>query len=92
MTNEGFIILTICAIVGYFMPAFVAFGRKHHNASAICMLNLLLGWTVLGWVGALVWAMTTVKRQAKQCPRCKDWAVYEQVCVTCGAHQLGSHL
>lgn len=33
-------------------------GRRHHNRQAILVLNLLLGWTILGWVGALTWAIT----------------------------------
>jgi hypothetical protein len=40
----------------YFLPTFI--GQKKRNAGAIFALNLLLGWTVLGWIVALVWAMT----------------------------------
>jgi ABC-type transport system involved in cytochrome c biogenesis permease component len=50
----GFIILLIL----YFAPSVVAFSRSHHNKWAIFALNLLLGWTVLGWIGALVWSLT----------------------------------
>jgi len=28
---------------------------------AILVLNLLLGWTFLGWVGALIWSLTAVR-------------------------------
>ena len=42
----------------YFAPTAVASMRKHINRSAIAALNLLLGWTVLGWIAALVWALT----------------------------------
>jgi len=38
----------------YFLPAIV--GRKKRNYNAILILNLLLGWTLIGWVIALVWA------------------------------------
>ena len=38
----------------YFLPTFV--GRNKRNGSAIFVLNLLAGWTVLGWIVALVWA------------------------------------
>jgi len=54
----GFImllVLTVLSLLAYFIPSFVANGRN--RAQAIFMLNLLLGWTVLGWVGALIWAM-----------------------------------
>jgi hypothetical protein len=46
----------------YFLPAIVAHWRHHHSASAILLLNLLLGWTVLGWGIAIVWATTTPRR------------------------------
>ncbi len=48
----------------YFIPSFVASARRHHNSTAIFMLNLLLGWTLVGWVISIVWASTAVERQA----------------------------
>jgi CHASE2 domain-containing sensor protein len=42
----------------YFVPAIVAFRRKHQNATPITVLNLFLGWTVIGWVAALIWSLT----------------------------------
>lgn len=42
----------------YLIPAFVASGRKHRQTGAIWVLNLFLGWTLIGWVIALVWACT----------------------------------
>lgn len=45
-------------VAAYFLPAIVASVRSHHNSTAITVLNLLLGWTVLGWVAALVWSAT----------------------------------
>lgn len=44
--------------VVYLAPSAVAWNRKHNNRAAIITLNILLGWTLIGWVGALVWAMT----------------------------------
>ena len=52
--------LLVALVVMYFVPAFIAVLRGHHNAGAIFVLNLLLGWTMLGWVVALVWAATGV--------------------------------
>jgi hypothetical protein len=48
-----FIMLSFAA---YFLPALVAFARHHYNNGAIFVLNLFLGWTLIGWVAALVWA------------------------------------
>ena len=46
------------ALILYFLPALNAHSNKHHNKSAIFVLNLFLGWTFLGWVIALVWSFT----------------------------------
>lgn len=43
----------------YFLPSIVSALRKKSNTAAIFILNLLLGWTLIGWVVALVWAFTT---------------------------------
>jgi hypothetical protein len=40
----------------YFLPAIVAELGKHKNKQAILVLNLLTGWTFIGWIVALVWA------------------------------------
>ena len=42
----------------YFVPAFVAFSRRHRNKFPIFLLNLFLGWTFLGWIISLVWSFT----------------------------------
>lgn len=41
----------------YFLPAIIAFARSKRDAGAILVLNFLLGWTAIGWVIALVWAL-----------------------------------
>lgn len=59
------IISLIGAIVGgifilflYFIPALVAHNNKKKNFTAILILNIFAGWTFIGWVVALVWAVT----------------------------------
>ena len=49
-------LLILLAIVFYFIPTFVGNGKR--NIDAIFTLNLLLGWSVIGWIVALVWATT----------------------------------
>ena len=44
----------------YFAPAIIAGWRHHHQAASITVLNLLLGWTILGWIIALIWAFSAV--------------------------------
>jgi hypothetical protein len=46
----------------YLVPSFVAAGRNHHNSTPIFLVNLFFGWTVLGWLIALVWSFTEVHK------------------------------
>jgi len=50
--------LVLGAVLVYFLPWLIAWGRGKSNTVAIFVLNLLLGWTLVGWVVALVWAST----------------------------------
>jgi hypothetical protein len=45
--------------VMYFLPSILAFARSKRDLLAIVLLNLFLGWTLIGWVVALVWAVKT---------------------------------
>jgi hypothetical protein len=49
---------TLAGLFIYLLPAFVAWRRGHRQTAAIVVLNVLLGWTAIGWVLALVWACT----------------------------------
>ncbi|NTU54216.1 MAG: superinfection immunity protein [Chlorobiaceae bacterium] len=42
----------------YFVPSLIAWSRRHRSLPAIIALNVLLGWTGLGWIGAFVWALS----------------------------------
>ena len=44
---------------GYMIPWAIAATRGKSNTGAIFWLNLLLGWTVVGWVIALVMSCTS---------------------------------
>jgi hypothetical protein len=54
--------ITIGTIVGclfiYFLPTIIAIMRKHNNRMPIFILNLLLGWSMIAWIIALVWSLT----------------------------------
>jgi hypothetical protein len=56
-----FIILFFIAL--YFVPTIIAVLRKHRNTGAIVALNALLGWTMIGWVLALVWALMVPNKE-----------------------------
>ena len=42
----------------YFLPSIIALARNKRDTLAIFLLNLFLGWSVIGWIVALVWAAT----------------------------------
>ena len=52
------IILFVTVVFLYFLPTLIALTRNHHNAAAIVVTNIFLGWTFLGWVAALIWSFT----------------------------------
>jgi hypothetical protein len=56
--DDGYQGVLIVAPVIYFVPAIVAIYRHHRNRVAIRVTNLLLGWTLIGWVVAFIWACT----------------------------------
>jgi hypothetical protein len=43
--------------VMYFLPSIVALARNKRDSLAIFLLNLFLGWTIIGWVVAMIWAV-----------------------------------
>lgn len=45
------------ATMGYLVPWAIAV-QRHRQALAVFALNLLLGWTLVGWVVALTMALT----------------------------------
>jgi Superinfection immunity protein len=74
-----FTLLTLFLIF-YLVPSFIASMRGHRNAGAIFILNLLAGWTFVGWIVAMVWAFTADVTPTK---RWKIfWAAASLVCVT----------
>lgn len=80
------IVFFAAVVLIYFIPNWIASGRQHPNKNAIFVANLLLGWTILGWIGTLVWSFTSTKSDAtvksvtatdgkgdgKSCPSCAE--------------------
>ena len=64
MTGLTLVVFMVFSVVVYFLPLVIAFYRKHPQILAIGLLNLFGGWTVLGWVGALVWSATAIQKPA----------------------------
>ena len=55
---DGTWVLFLFVAVLYWIPSIVAiFRRKWVNAGSIVVINLFLGWTLIGWVVALAMAV-----------------------------------
>ena len=80
----------------YFLPTIVGAARKKTNLLGIFLVNFFLGWSVIGWVIALVWAVST-ERVDPMHPAQAGWVSQplqpqRRFCSSCGAEgQLGSH-
>lgn len=68
-----FFFLPVLAV--YFLPTLISVYRHHHNRVPIVLVNILLGWTAIGWIAALIWSLTspvptqvTVVQQPAQTP------------------------
>ena len=52
----------LSAALIYFIPALIAKRRQIENLEAIFLVNLVFGWTVLGWIGALIWSIIETQK------------------------------
>lgn len=56
LAGIGYLIIILAVVlVIYFAPAIAGYGTP--RAFPMAVANLLLGWTLIGWVGVLIWAL-----------------------------------
>lgn len=88
---EGILIFGMGLAV-YFLPLAIAYNRDHRSYNAIGVVNFLFGWTVIGWLWALIWSLTgnieshPVSAQRRvPCPQCAELVLpAAKVCKHCG--------
>ena len=61
--EDWLIVLIPLFLIAYFIPFFVASAREHRFSNAIGLINLLLGWTFIGWLAAIIWAVNRDVRE-----------------------------
>jgi len=52
----------LAAVALYLLPALIADDRKRADTLTLALFNFALGWTVVGWVMALRWALQPVSQ------------------------------
>lgn len=58
------IVLVVAILVGsYLLPTVIAVLRKVPNTGSVLVLNLLLGWTLIGWAVALAMPVRSIPPQ-----------------------------
>ena len=56
------ILIGLAGFIVYFIPMLIGMIRKHRSILAIAAVNVLFGWTGIGWIWAFIWSLTgTVK-------------------------------
>ena len=60
------LLLVLLVFLLYFTPAITAGLGHHPDSVAIVVLNFTLGWTLIGWIVAMVWACQPGVPQAAQ--------------------------
>jgi hypothetical protein len=53
-----FIALSVVGFIAYWVPTAVALIRHHRSPGPIVIINLFLGWTIIGWIVALAMAVS----------------------------------
>lgn len=62
----GIMLLLLISALMYFIPTIVAGIRKVPNIGSVIVINLFLGWTLIGWVVALAMAARSQPPQMGQ--------------------------
>ena len=60
----------------YFIPTIVATQRNVLNKWSVAVINLFLGWTLIGWVVALAMALRTATEKIQGMPLTRDQGRY----------------
>jgi hypothetical protein len=62
----------------YFLPTFVA-AHRGHRVGNVFLLNLFFGWTCIGWLVLMLWALLSMPRYylvAPNYPYARQWRRY----------------
>jgi uncharacterized membrane protein (DUF485 family) len=54
--------LMLIAII-YMLPTLIAYARDIPQRRMITVLNIIFGWTLIGWVATFIWAMSAETEQ-----------------------------
>jgi len=50
------ILMLMAIALIYMLPTIVAYGREHPRRQDVAVVNILFGWTLIGWILVFLWA------------------------------------
>lgn len=57
------IVIVLVFIVLYLFPSVIAIKKKHKDLIKILIINIFLGWTIVGWIISLVLAINMQNKE-----------------------------
>ena len=51
----AFVLLSFVLV--FMLPSYIAFGKGHQYRWIILFINVVFGFTLIGWFGALIWSI-----------------------------------
>lgn len=103
--DGGMIFLGLLILGLYFIPTILAVKNDHPSTAGIILLNIFLGWTFLGWLGALIWALNEPRPKRViiqnapsltkkfKCPHCHyESELIHEFCPVCNKNSAGKTL
>jgi hypothetical protein len=54
--NTTTILILMAIVLIYMLPTLIAFSRDHLRRHDIAVLNIIFGWTLIGWIAVFLWA------------------------------------
>ena len=60
--NTIFVVLLLIILIIYMLPTVIAYARDVPQRQAITVVNIILGWTLVGWFVTFLWALMAETR------------------------------
>lgn len=60
--RESIVTFVVVGLAIFLLPSWIALSRNHHNKGPIILVNVLLGITGIGWLVALIWSASAVRK------------------------------
>jgi Ca2+/H+ antiporter len=56
LDSTATVIILIVVLIIYMLPTLIAYGREHPRRQELTVINIFLGWTLIGWLAVFLWA------------------------------------